>query len=280
MASTLEVRPRDTNVCTTCKEKACLAGSEDGWGCPWLLYPSKLERNNYCGLCMECVKTCTHENMTVKLRPFCSDTVLKGYDEAWKAFIMIALAATYSVLYQGPWGAFKDWANIAETHNWAGFGTYAAALWTSSLVLIPAMFMLAVQAGRTWTRSEGAAPFKDVFLAFSYPLVPLGLLAWVTFSLPLVLVNGSYILMVASDPFGWGWNLFGTANIHWTPLVPHWGPYLQVPLLLTGLYFALKTGKAHAVRLFGHGAAALKAFTPTATLLTGFVVFFMWLYVG
>ncbi len=280
MASTLEVRPRDTNVCATCKEKACLAGSEKGWGCPWLLYPSKLERNNYCGLCMECVKTCTHENMTVKMRPFCSDTVLKGYDEAWKAFIMIALAATYSVLYQGPWGAFKDWANIAETHNWAGFGTYAAALWTSSLVLIPAMFMLAVQAGRKWTRSADAASFKDVFLAFSYPLVPLGLLAWVTFSLPLVLVNGSYILMVASDPFGWGWNLFGTANIHWTPLVPHWGPYLQVPLLLTGLYFALKTGKAHAVRLFGQGAAALKAFTPTATLLTGFVVFFMWLYVG
>src|SRR5512142_658047 len=140
MASTLEVRPRDTNVCTTCKEKACLAGSEKGWGCPWLLYPSKLERNNYCGLCMECVKTCTHDNMTVKLRPFCSDTVLKGYDEAWKAFIMLALAATYSVLYQGPWGFFKDWANIAETHNWGGFGIYAAALWTSSLVLIPAMF--------------------------------------------------------------------------------------------------------------------------------------------
>jgi hypothetical protein len=149
------------------------------------------------------------------------------------------------------------------------------------------MFLLAVQVGRVLAhrRSAGAddppAPlFKDVFLAFVYPLVPLGLLAWVTFSLPLILVNGSYILMVLSDPFGWGWNLFGTANIPWTPLVPQWGPYLQVPLLLIGLYFALKTGKAHAHRLFVDRLSALKAFAPTATLLTGFVVFFLWLYVG
>ncbi len=282
MASTLEVRPRDSNVCTTCKEKACLAGSEKGWGCPWLLYPSKLERNNYCGLCMECVKTCTHDNMTVKLRPFCSDTVLKGYDEAWKAFIMLALAGAYSLLYQGPWGLFKDWANIAEKGNWRGFSVYAVTLWSSSLLLIPAIYYLAVQLGRVFAhRDESPAPsFKDVFLAFVYPLVPLGLLAWVTFSLPLVLVNGSYILMVVSDPFGWGWNLFGTAKIPWTPLVPQWAPYLQVPLLLTGLYFALKTGKAHAHRLFGDKTTALKAFAPTATLLTGFVVFFLWLYVG
>jgi hypothetical protein len=281
MASTLEVRPRDRAVCTTCKEKACLAGSDKGWGCPWLLYPSKLERNNYCGLCMECVKTCTHENMTVKLRPFCSDTVLKGYDEAWKAFIMLALAAAYSVLYQGPWGVLKDWANISEKLNWGGFGIYTATLWSSSLLLIPLLFAGAVQIGRFLARHDAQPPaFKDVFLGFVYPLVPLGLLAWVTFSLPLMLVNGSYILMVASDPFGWGWNLFGTANIPWTPLVPHWGPYLQVPLLLFGLYAALKTGKAHARRLFADSRSAMKAFTPTATVLTGFVLFFMWLYTG
>jgi len=287
MASTLEVRPRDTGVCAACKEKACLAGSEKGWGCPWLLYPSKLERNNYCGLCMECVKTCTHDNMTVKLRPFCSDTTLKGYDEAWKAFIMLALAAAYSVLYQGPWGSFKDWANIAEKGNWPGFFIYATVLWSSSLLLIPGIYVLAVQLGRTLARyrSTGQDPtpapaFKEVFLAFAYPLVPLGLLAWVTFSLPLLLVNGSYILMVVSDPFGWGWNLFGTAKIPWTPLVPQWGPYLQIPLLLIGLFYALRTGRAHAQRLFGDRSSALKAFAPAAMVLTACVVFFLWLYVG
>jgi hypothetical protein len=86
--------------------------------------------------------------------------------------------------------------------------------------------------------------------------------------------------MVLSDPFGWGWNLFGTAKMAWTPLVPHWGPYLQVPLLLVGLSFALKSGRAHSERLFGDGSRALKAFAPVATVLTACVVFFLWLYVG
>jgi hypothetical protein len=112
-----------------------------------------------------------------------------------------------------------------------------------------------------------------------YPLVPLGLLAWVAFSLPLILVNGSYILMVVSDPFGWGWNLVGTGNIDWTPLVPHWAPYIQVPMLLTGLYFALRTGRDHAGRLFDRGPA-IRAFAPVATVLTSCVVFLMWLFVN
>jgi ferredoxin len=289
MASTIEVRSRDAGVCSACTDKTCLAGNEKGWGCPWLMYPSKMERNNYCGLCMECVKTCTHDNMTVNLRPFCSDTKLKGYDEAWKAFIMLALAITYSILYQGPWGRFKDWANIAEMRNWAGFGVYAGSLWAFALVVIPGIVIGAVQLGRVLASRRrtddgdpdrmALPPFKDVFLAFVYPLVPLGLIVWIAFSLPLILVNGSYILMVVSDPFGWGWNLFGTANIDWTPLVPHWAPYLQVPLLIVGLYFALRTGRDHAVRLYGAGRAAAAAMAPLVAVVTSAVVFLMWLYV-
>jgi hypothetical protein len=199
---------------------------------------------------------------------------------------MLALAIAYSVIYQGPWGRFKDWANVAETRNWIGFAIYAASLWTLSLAVIPGIFILAVQLGRklAGASSAGSAapvpPFKDVFLSFVYPLVPLGLLAWVTFSLPLVLVNGSYILMVISDPFGWGWDLFRTSNIAWTPLVPHWAPYIQVPLLWTALYFAITKGYAHARRLFGSHWSAVRAFAPVSVVLTGCVIFFLWLYVS
>lgn len=279
MSSMLEVRSRDAEVCASCKEKACLAGGESGWGCPWSLYPSKLDRNNYCGLCMECVKTCTHDNMSVNLRPFCSDTKLKGYDEAWKAFIMLSLATTYSVIYLGPWASLKDWANISESRNWAGFLTYTAILWAGALVLVPGIYAAAVHLGR---RLAGAhqVPFKDAFLAMAYCFVPLGLLAWVAFSFPLMLVNGSYILMTLSDPFGWGWDLFGTGHIAWTPVVPHWTPYLQVLFLLIGLHYALKTGYSGARSIFGADSTALKAFAPVAVLLAVCVSSFLFLYVG
>lgn len=279
MTSMVEVRARDQEVCAKCTDKTCLAGSDKGWGCPWLVYPSKLDRNNYCGLCMECVKTCTHQNMTVNLRPFCSDTKLKGYDEAWKAFIMLSLALAYSVIYLGPWSFLKDWANIAEKKDWAGFAIYAAALWATALAVVPALFHLAVRAGLRLA-GPGGPPAKEVFLGFVYPLVPLGLMAWIAFSFPLVLVNGSYIMMVISDPLGWGWDLFHTAGLAWTPVVPHWTPYLQVALFCVGLFYALRTGLSHAERLFGDRARAAKAFSPVAGLLLAIVAGFLFLYVG
>jgi ferredoxin len=279
MSSTVEVRSRDEVVCQKCKDKGCLAGNENGWGCPWSLYPSKLDRNNYCGLCAECFKTCPHDNMTVNLRPLFSDTDLKGYDEAFKAFIMLTLALAYSVIYLGPWGFFKDWANVAEVGDLGGFFTYTALLWVTALVVVPGLFALAAHSGRALAGS-GDTTFKEVLLGFVYPLVPLGLLTWVAFSFPLLLVNGSYILMVMSDPFGWGWNLFGTAELPWTPVIPHWTPYIQVPILLIGLWFALRTGFRHSVRLFRTRRRATVALAPNAMLMTGAVILLLILYVG
>jgi len=291
MTSVVEVRSKEADTCAKCKDKGCLAGSDKGWGCTWGMYPSKMERNNYCGLCMECIKTCPYDNMTLNLRPFCADTKIKGLDEAWKAFIMVTLALVYSVLYLGPWGFLKDWANIAEKGNWGGFLAYAGGLWFSALVLFPAIYFLPVWAGWKWSRVKPSAivilgqapanpPLKDTFLRFVYPLIPFGMLAWVSFSLPLILANGSYIFMVLSDPFGWGWDLFGTAHLAWTPVVPHWTPYVQVFLLLQGLFFALKQGYRHSLTLFGGRSRALKAFAPVALLLAVIEIAFLMLYVG
>ncbi len=56
--------------------------------------------------------------------------------------------------------------------------------------------------------------------------MPLGLRAWIAFSFPLIMVNGAYVVQVISDPFGWGWDLFGTATLPWTPIYPEVIPYL------------------------------------------------------
>ena len=36
---------------------------------------------------------------------------------------------------------------------------------------------------------------------------------------------------------GIAWDLFGTAEVPWTPMIPHWAPYIQAVLLLLGLFF-------------------------------------------
>jgi hypothetical protein len=79
------------------------------------------------------------------------------------------------------------------------------------------------------------------------------LCAWIAFSLSFVLTNLSYLLPVISDPFGWGWNLFGTAGIPWTPYLTGAIPILQVLALLAGLIGSVIIAR----RIAGEGTTRL-----------------------
>lgn len=278
-SAALAVRARSATVCASCKEKSCLAGSEQGWGCPWLEYPSRLERNNGCGVCLECVKSCPHGNMSVFLRRPFGERGLEGWDEAFKAFLMLALAIAYSAVYLGPWGELKAAANVAEGVDWRRFTAYAAALWALALGVVPGLYVAAAWLGRSLA-GQPLVSLRAAALAAAAALVPFGLLAWIAFSVPLVLANGSYVLSSASDPFGWGWDLFGTAGIPWTPVVPHWTPWLQAGLLLLGQGLGLRTGWLENRHLYSDERGALAGFAPTAALLTATAFVLLRLYTG
>ncbi len=279
MVSTIEIRARDTGVCKKCRSKACTVGSDEGWGCPWFQYLGKMDRNNYCGMCMECIKSCPNDNVSIFARPFAVDMQIRGYDESWKAFIMLALAMAYSVTLLGPYGTVKDWANIGEVRNFTGFFIYAGILWVSALFVLPAIWGVCTWVGRTWA-GAGEVTFKSLFQSYSFMLVPLGLMAWIAFSLPLVMVNGSYIVSVISDPFGRGWDLFGTAHVPWTPILPEYAVHIQIVALAIGLYFALQRGWTLAGRLYTEKRQAIRSFTPMAAFCTLIALAFIKVYGG
>ncbi len=281
MTSMVALRSIDPERCRKeCKEKNCVTGGgENGWACPWFQYLGKMERNNYCGLCMECVKSCSNDNVGLFVRPFAADTYMKSYDESWKAFIMLALALVYSVTLLGPWGTIKDWANIAETGNWKGFLLYAGIVWSAALVVIPGLWALAAWGGKKLSGTDSVST-KQLFIRYSYLLVPLGLLAWIAFSFPLIMVNGSYIVSVLSDPMGTGWDLFGTAHIPWTPVFPEYTVYVQIPLLLFGLGFSLKRGHEIAQSLYPDKAQAVRSLLPAGLVCGGFTLILLRLFTG
>ncbi len=280
MTSTVELRSADKDTCLKCQSKACIRGSDKGWACPWNVYMGKLDRNNYCGLCWECVKSCPNDNISLFVRPFStSDVVLRGYDEVWKASIMLVLALTYSVMLLGPWGRFKDWANISEAGNWGGFGLFAVGQALLALVVFPGLYYLTIRLAK-WYAHADAIPTRELFLKYAYMLVPMGLLAWIAFSVPLIMVNGSYIISVSSDPLGWGMNLFGTADFPWKPLWPQWVPYLQVPILLAGLYYGLRGLHRVARQLFSDPHQLHRSLIPPAALLLGVTLVFLKLFIG
>ncbi len=147
---------------------------------------------------------------------------------------MLGSALVYAALFLGPWGNLKMAAYRLFSLPWWG---YALALLALTWILLPALFALGLRlaAGQSWRRHR-----KQTFVSAAYALTPLGLTAWVAFSLSFVFANFSYLWPVMSDPLGWGWNLLGTAGASWQPYLMAWVPPLQVFTLLIGLVWSLR----------------------------------------
>ena len=94
------------------------------------------------------------------------------------------------------------------------------------------------------------------------------------------MVNGAYILSVLSDPFGWGWNLFGTAEVPWTPILPHWIPYIQIALLAGGAYFAISSLVRIGKKMFSSRSKLIRSMIPQAIFIGIIVVSFLKLFAG
>ena len=129
---------------------------------------------------------------------------------------------------------------MTESGQIIPFFIYLASIWTLALLIFPGLFALTAKGAN---RLAGRpADDRTVTLKLAYILIPVGIFAWIAFSLPAVMINYNYILSVISDPLGLGWNLFGTADYPFNPLYPEWIPLIQGGILLAGLYFGLSKG--------------------------------------
>jgi hypothetical protein len=236
--STLSLRNKSQRVCDQCKPRYCQKGSEEGWACPYGINVGEMNENSDCGLCLECTRSCLYNNVSLYKRPFSQEFESRNYSEAWLAIALFTIAIIYSVLYLGPWPIVRDYVNIMDKKNWGLFGIYSIMVWTLTLVIIPGiLFLLSYIATRL---SKIKISIKKVFLASSGALLPLGLLLWIAFVIPMLFVNKTFIEQSASDPFGWGWDFFGTANIPWHQFLPQYIPWFQAIAVLTGLYLSLR----------------------------------------
>lgn len=232
----IELRIKEKQVCAACKGKPCYNGNENGYGCPWDVFPGGLTKNTYCGLCMECLRACPHDNIAINLRPFAADLEkpTARLDEAFKAFIMLGSAMIYAAVLLGPWESLKDAAYRVGTSAWF---IYAAAFLVLIFVVLPGLFTLGI------LNTKNISPLKQRFASLSTALIPLGLMFWVAFSLSFVFTNASYILSALSDPLGLGWNLFGTANIAWQPMLTSLLAPAQTLALVGGLIWSARTAQ-------------------------------------
>ena len=164
----IELRVKDAAVCASHTEKTCYTGSDDGYGCPWLVFPGGLTNNTYCGLCTECLKTCTRDNIAIFVRQPGADllkTTGHKLDEAYKGLIMLACAFIYSTVLIGPWGVLKETARAVGTPGWFAY----AAIFLALNLAHPARPVLAGRARRPTDRPAQPRPPSVSFSPITRP---------------------------------------------------------------------------------------------------------------
>lgn len=270
-AAPVEVRVRDPLVCAGHTTKTCYTGNERGYGCPWLVFPGSLSTNLSCGVCLECLRTCPLDNVAVNLRPPGADLARSATprtDELFKSLLLLGSALIYALVLLGPSTALRRAALDVGSAAWFG---YAASFLLIAVVLIPGSFFLATAIGRpgrrrwtdlTWARS------------FTSALVPLGIAAWVAFSLAFVLANLAYLAPALADPLSLGWNLLGGNAIPWTPIPL--GVWPLVVVLSGGLAWTIY----RSVRVVQRHNGGLLAAAPVGAFCLALVSGMLWVFAG
>ena len=115
--------------------------------------------------------------------------------------------------------------------------------------------------------------------AYVFSPVPIAIAYQVAHYYTYLLIQGQAIIALLSDPFGWGWDLFGTAdyriNVNIIGADTVW--YSQIALIVAGHVVALYLAHVAALRLMRDPKLAMRSQYPMLALMILYTVFSLWL---
>ena len=283
-----EVRVREPDLCRTC----------DG-GC--------LDQDGECVNCYECFERATldlrtearslappghletasmsGEKRELNIRPFAMGLARReGITNDTLVMVVLLLS---TVTFDG-FSATPAWADVQSysldifsgvINNVVFNGITIAD--TVGLLLFPVAFLLVyLTFSYLMSRSVGnTAGIADLARAFVYSLIPIALAYNIAHFLTLLLVQGQLIIPLASDPFGYGWDLFGTTdyriNIGVINAKVLW--FLSVVVIVVGHVIAVYLAHRISIRLFQNRLMALKSQYPMLALMIIYTVASLWI---
>lgn len=234
---------------------------KSGRGCPG--------GDDVCVNCYPCFARAAPEEREVNLRPFAVGLGRSGWaPPGGVPFVVLVLAGvTYDGLLETPlWVEVVRTTPVTQTTGllltWAAFlGIYLGCVWLCRV--------LGGEKG-SFRRSAGGYVLSLVPIAVAYQLAHYG-----TF----LLVGGQEAVADVSDPFGWGWNLFGTASFR-----PKYGLvgagavwYAQVGLIVAGHVIAVWLAHRISACLRAVPGRAAAGQAPMLSLMVLYTVCSLWI---
>lgn len=152
---------------------------------------------------------------------------------------------------------------------------------TLGLLLSPLIFLFMYLTAITLTKIITASKLsiRDLSLQFAFTLVPIALVYNIAHYYTLLLTQGQEIIRLISDPFGFNWNLFGTANylsnigIVNAEFVWH----SQVFIILIGHIAGVYLAHLVALRIFPNHRKALLSQIPMLVVMIGYTMIGLWI---
>jgi len=187
----------------------------------------------------------------------------------------------FKLFWLDPFNLVTPWVNTSPVYAYAVLRPIYLAYETFCLLLSPflycAIYLLLIGLAKLLTRS--ALPLKELALCFALSLLPIALVYNITHYYTLILTQGVTILSLFSDPFGWGWNLFGTAGQFRAPILPSmdmvW--HSQVGLILLGHIVSVYLAHREALALFPTRGRAILSQLPMLLLMMCFTTAGLWI---
>jgi hypothetical protein len=155
-------------------------------------------------------------------------------------------------------------------------------VWQWCALLVSPLLYVAVFVGFVWMAQRitaSAESVKDLVLRFTPSLVPIAFVYHVTHYYTLLLAQGGQAIRLLSDPFGWGWDVFGTMKLQIEPFVVEvdtiW--HTQVGLILLGHIVSVYLAHVEALRCFPDSRRAALSQLPLLVLMVMFTTLGLWI---
>ena len=175
--------------------------------------------------------------------------------------------------------ALVTFDGLRDTPLWAVSDAHWTAATTAGLLALPFLFalvILGVCALMGWVTVTSASELARVFVP---TLLPIALAYHVAHYLPYLLVAGQVVIPLASDPFGRGWNLFGTA--HYQIAVGIVGArfawYTSIVVIVAGHVLAMYVAHRLALERFRDRRSVRRSQYPLAALMVGYTMLSLWI---
>ena len=114
---------------------------------------------------------------------------------------------------------------------------------------------------------------------FTFSLLPIALAYHFAHFLGFLLINGQRFIVLLSDPFGWGWDLFGTADatINIGILSPVFIWYFSIAAIVVGHIAGVYLAHVQATRIYPERRAALLSQMPMLALMVCYTCASLWI---